>query len=477
MLNFSPSLDFYFFYEFAQSGTTVYCFSVLFLIILFTAYRAFQFMYITKCSTKLHNNLLSKILYSHISTFEKVGFSGVIANLFLKDTDTIDDRLGLAVGQAMQLLLYSFISMILGGIVHYSLYLIALVIVFCCIYARAICAPAIRKLRRLEAATKSPMLAHIKTSISGLDTIRAFGLTDGMIEEFNRLQDQHTLIFSLQDLSMRTLGFMLDMYACVFEFITIGLVVFLYYYFDQVSEAGKIGLIITKAMAIHGAINWGVRQSIEAENGMVSVERQTEMMQVPQEDVPDENRKKVNPHDFAFADNSIEFKNVVFKYNETTVALNDLSFKVSPGQKVGIIGRTGAGKSSILYVLFRLRDIYSGEILIGGQNIKHVKLKDLRRSIAYIPQEPFLFAASVRENLDPFSEYNDADIIQSLQQCSLDLSLDFQVKESGGNLSVGQRQLICLARALLTKSKILVIDEATANGNGSQKYLIVLTFL
>lgn len=211
---------------------------------------------------------------------------------------------------------------------------------------------------------------------------------------------------------------------------------------------------------LSGLLQWGVRQWAELENSLTSVERLVEYSKVDKESSKGE-RPRVWPKR-----GKIEFKDLELRYvKNVEPILKKLNFTVDPGEKLGIIGRTGAGKSSIIYSLFRLYSV-NGTILIDDVDVKKINLETLRKSISIIPQDPLIFSGTLRTNLDPYFAYSDEELWRALEDVNMKqvvLDLDVQLRENGSNYSIGQKQLICLARAILRKNKIIILDEATAN--------------
>ncbi|XP_063913978.1 probable multidrug resistance-associated protein lethal(2)03659 [Zophobas morio] len=421
---------------------------VLYLVSIFT-----YFFFIKTASKNLHKAMLKTIMNATMKFFDN-NFIGNVLTRFSKDCVTVDEYLPFVL---IECLLMIFV--VSGGVILLTsvniIFLVGFFILLGVAYLiKHYCQPTGRNLQRLHVMARCPMVGHVNSSLTGLSTIRASNAQDMIIKEFDRYQDQFTSAHYMLDNSLIALSFSLELFSALF--ITSIIVQFLATDFGP--SVGDVGLAINQAFAISEIISNGIRVIADTENLMTSVERILEYVRLEQED------KHGSFIDHWPTTGAIDFANISLNYGGKKDMLKDISFKINPKENLGIVGRTGAGKSSIISSLLRLYQI-NGTVTIDGIDTKIVSLKCLRSSISVIPQDPFLFSGTIRDNLDPLNKYTDDQIWQVLSELRLkqvigDLGL---VVDKGSTLSSGQKQLLCLARVILRKNKIIILDEATAN--------------
>ncbi|KAL7740941.1 hypothetical protein ACLKA6_014096 [Drosophila palustris] len=446
--------------------------------IVFTLARSFLFFNLAmRASIRLHNSMFRGISRAAMYFFN-TNPSGRILNRFSKDMGQVDEILPAVMMDVIQI----FLS--LGGIVIViavvnPLFLIPTSVLVLIFYQlRTFYLKTSRNIKRLEAITRSPIYSHMAASLTGLSTIRAFGAQRVLVAEFDNHQDLHSSAFYLFISTSRAFGFWLDCFCIIY----IGIITLSFFIFPP-ANGGEVGLAITQAMGMTGMVQWGMRQSAELENTMTAVERVVEYEDIEPEGALEAPADKKPPKSWP-ENGKISFEELSLRYfpdPKSDNVLKSLNFVIKAREKVGIVGRTGAGKSSLINALFRL-SYTDGSIIIDKRDTQEMGLHDLRSKISIIPQEPVLFSGTMRYNLDPFDEYSDEKLWSSLEEVKLkevvaDLpsGLQSKITEGGTNFSVGQRQLVCLARAILRENRVLVMDEATANVDPQTDGLIQTT--
>lgn len=443
-------------------------------IFIFGMIRAINFYRSCARASQNIHDWCFKGFISATKRFFDVNPSGRILNRFSKDMGAMDEWLPKSIMDATQSVLTIIGAMLVILIVQPFFLIPILILLLILLYTRRIYMKTSQNSRRLEGITRSPIFSHIATTLNGLPTIRSFGVQRLLTAEFDQHQNVNTGAYFMFHCGRIAFGMVLDLIFFLFLVI----VVFTFLLLESSVLGDKVGLVVTQITALAGMLQFGIRQSAEMFNHLIAVERLLEYRDLPTEKQPsEEEQRSVLPKQWP-TEGRVEFENVKFKYfEEAPFVLQDLSFEIKPREKVGIVGRTGAGKSSIIGALFRTA-IIEGSIAIDGINTENVTLETLRSSISIIPQDPVLFSGTLRKNLDPFDKYADADLWQALELVELkDVAdgpsgLQTYIASGGSNYSVGQRQLLCLARAVLRSNKILVLDEATANVDPETDQLI-----
>ncbi|RYR13165.1 hypothetical protein Ahy_B04g070294 isoform B [Arachis hypogaea] len=323
-----------------------------------------------------------------------------------------------------------------------------------------------RELTRLDSITKAPVIHHFSETISGVMTIRGFRKQGAFCQEnLDRVNASLRMDFHNNGAN-EWLGFRLDFTGVVFLCIA---TVFMIFLPSAIIRPEYVGLSLSYGLALSSLLSFTISMTCSVENKMVSVERIKQFTNLPSE-APWTIPERTPPQDWPSHGN-IELDNLQVRYRSNTpLVLKGVSLTIQGGEKIGVVGRTGSGKSTLIQVLFRLIEPSAGKIIIDGINICNVGLHDLRSRFGIIPQEPVLFQGTVRSNIDPLGLYSDEEIWKSLERCQLKDAvtakpekLEASVVDGGDNWSVGQRQLLCLGRIMLKHSRILFMDEATAS--------------
>ncbi|XP_013810458.2 ATP-binding cassette sub-family C member 2 isoform X1 [Apteryx mantelli] len=441
----------------------------LFIATILSAHGAVQ------ASRVMHQRLLSNILHVPMSFFDTTP-TGRIVNRFAKDIFTVDETIPMSFRSwlSCSMAIISTLLMISLATPFFALIIIPLGIFY--YFVLRFYVSTSRQLRRLDSVTRSPIYSHFGETVSGLSVIRAYGHQERFLQQNESTVDINQKSVYSWIVSNRWLAIRLEFVGSLVVFFSALLAVIS----KGTLEGGIVGLSISSALNVTQTLNWLVRMSSELETNIVAVERIHEYTKVKNE-APWVTGKRP-PHGWP-SKGEIQFTDYKVRYRpELELVLQGITCDIRSTEKVGVVGRTGAGKSSLTNCLFRVLEAAGGTIMIDGLDISMIGLHDLRQNLTIIPQDPVLFSGTLRMNLDPFDQYPDEEVWKALELAHLktyvqDLPerLFHLVSEGGENLSVGQRQLVCLARALLRKAKILILDEATAAVDLETDHLIQTT--
>ncbi|KAJ7678473.1 ABC protein [Mycena rosella] len=428
----------------------------------------------------LHHNSVQNMLYAPMSFFDTIPM-GRIIGVFGKDIDTIDNLLSMSLRMFTLVMSNMTSAIILISVLEHYFIIVAVFIACGYSYFAAFYRASARELKRLDAMLRSVLYAHLSESLTGLPTIRSYGEIPRFIESNKYYIDLENRALFLTVTNQRWLAIRLDVCGAVMVF---AVAIFAVVGVTGISPA-QIGLVLTYTTQLTQMCSMVTRQSAELENYMNSVERVVHYSRtdvIPQEAAYESAPEHKPPPDWPTR-GVVEFKKVEMSYRSGLPnVLHGISMSINAGEKIGVVGRTGAGKSSLALTLLRIVE-YSGTILVDDVDISKIGLKDLRSNISIIPQDPTLFSGTVRTVLDPFGRFEDARLWDALRRSFLvapststsvsslehdehprnRIDLDTVVEIDGANLSVGERSLLSLARALVKDSKVVILDEATAS--------------
>uniref|UniRef100_A0A674CXR3 ATP binding cassette subfamily C member 12 n=1 Tax=Salmo trutta TaxID=8032 RepID=A0A674CXR3_SALTR len=460
-ISLNPDLSFY---------QMVYSLVVVAMLV-FSFIKGYSFTKVTlHASSKLHDTMFRNILNSPMSFFDTTP-TGRMVNRFSKDQDEVDTMLPFNMENFLQFCLmvtYTIITIsavfpplliaitLLGAIITLILY----------IFQRSI-----REMKRMENVSRSPWISLTTSTIQGLGTIHAYDK-----REFKEMSDNNSNHFLLFNCGTRWLSFWLDFLSAS---VTLMVALFVALSSPDIISPAMKGLALSYTIQLTGTLQYVVRLSTELEAKFLSVERLQEYIVGCVSEAPRRVKDALIPEGWPHK-GAISFKDYTMRYRANTpIVLDGLQLNIQPREKLGIVGRTGSGKSSLGVALFRLVEPAAGTIFIDGVDTSAIGVEDLRSKLSVIPQDPVLFIGTVRYNLDPFNSYSDEDIWSALEKTymkhtisSLPEKLQSEVVENGENFSVGERQLMCMARALLRNSKIILLDEATASIDSETDSLI-----
>jgi ABC-type multidrug transport system fused ATPase/permease subunit len=432
----------------------------------------------TQASKHMLRDAMRHVMRAPMSFFDTTPL-GRITNRFSKDIDTMDNNLTDAIRMYLMSIGQIFATFTLI-IVYFHYFAVALGPLFLFfLFAASYYRSSAREIKRHESVQRSTVFARFSEAVVGVSTIRAYGLQNHFAEGVRDAIDSMNGCYFLTFANQRWLSIRLDVIGNLL-ILTVGVLVVTSRFTVNPSIGG---LVLSYILSIVQMIQMTVRQLAEVENNMNSAER----LQYYATDLEEEPRGQHEVRASWPEKGEIVFKDIEMRYRTgLPLVLKGLNLHVAAGERIGIVGRTGAGKSSIMTTLFRMVELSGGSITIDGVDISGISLEDLRTRLSIIPQDPTLFKGTVRSNLDPFGQHSDLDLWSALRQAGLvdseaivsgeqaiednkggalggRITLDATVEEEGLNFSLGQRQMMALARALVRGSQIIVCDEATSS--------------
>ena len=450
---------------------------ILFAGIVIQMVKEFLVAYSNYKGTKyLHEKMIYSIIHAPINLFHDIIPIGQILNRLIHDLELAQEIIW-----KFNTILISIIGILISIYVCFmenkeTIYAAPVIIVLATILLFYFISAG-RDLNRLDGTSRSPIISLFSETILGITTIRTFKKEYPSKQKFYKKLDEHFGVMLYRYGTDNWFCMTLDIISHIYlTYVLIRTIL------DKNSfDAAAIGIMLDYSIEISEELLEAFEQATQVEKSLISLERCEAYTQLPCEKYEDEklSEKKYELSDKSWpSEGRVKFEDFSMKYRkECDLALKNINIELNPGEKIGVIGRTGSGKSSLTLSLFRIIEAFKGKIVIDGYDINDVPLKKLRRSISIVPQEPFLLEGTLKTNLDPLNLYSETEIDDILKNVKLYEMLEHdkgnkdtlingintKIKEYGNNLSFGCRQLLCVARAILRKSKIIILDEATSS--------------
>ena len=468
------------------SDNNLYSFLVYAEIDLFSLFFLFlkEFLFsvaMLRMNKTLHNKMLNKIIHAPINLFHDIVPIGQIVNRLTFDLDKCK-----AISKLLNIVLRSFFILVTSIIVcfHYSSFslLSALIMIICGIFITNYYISAGRNLNRLDGISRAPIVTCFSETFSGAKIIKSFKREENLKNRLFTFLNNYYYVIAYKFGAGNWYSLFLELSS---YFYILFIILFSAFFYDSFSSQA-IALMIKYSVSFSEQMLNTFNNVSDMEKSMVSFERCNEYTKIIQEESQDEKKQKGYKEKSIFnwpSKGRIQIINYSCKYRpETEIVLKKLNVDINGGEKIGVVGKSGSGKSTLALALFRVINAYQGKILIDDVNIADLTLNKLRKNMCIIPQDPTLFESTVRDNVDPLKEYSNSEIFDILEELEffdfLDIKsklylnnnpkiyikqcLNYKIKENGENISLGKKQLLCFARAVLKKSKIVIMDEATS---------------
>ena len=443
----------------------VFIFSIISLVSIFGVIIRQKLMDdgLIRFNIKMHNTLIEKLIYASLNLFHNITPKGKIYNLFNRDLED-SSTLNLLISRYLRNIFQILGSLIVCFTFNKWTFIIIILIFYIEYLITKFYLPSSNEITNLEANSRSPILGVFEETLSGIAIIRCTQKQKKFTEKFYDKVNDHFMICLYQN----GIFYWLIIHLNIISNLLSGFILVFCYIFKYQYDSQSLGLLLKYSILFSDQIFEIMIGFNDFAKNLACILRCIKYTKIPQEKYINLNKYDF-PRDNIFHGGKICFQNYNVKYGpKDPLTLKNLSFNIGEGEKIGVVGRTGSGKTTLGLCLFRILEADSGKIIIDGKDISAIDLISLRKNISIIPQEPILIEGSLRENIDPYNQYSDSEINVLINEIGLenfmkDKNMDYIIEENGANLSLGEKQLICIARAFLKKNKIILMDEATSS--------------